>query len=259
MKSRLVLHLATAAGLLALAACSDSTSPSASLIDQTTLTTDMASSAGDAVAADVQGMGLAETAGGLATPVAMAPASVTGDSLTWSFTKTCFDSTGTSTACGTAAVRKVATHWTFAGFRDDTAENGAVFTGDVTRSAYDTLTRNFTGSTEVSRTHDGNSAGSDTSSFVGPNVTRTYAEAGTDSIDAVVFNLPRSQFRDPVSGTVVRNVSIHATFKSATRSDTTDVTKRVEVDFNGTIVATLKIDGKTCDLNLLTHRVSNCQ
>lgn len=250
-----LLRLSAAAGLVLLAACSkDTTSPS--LINQATLTTDVASSAGDAIATDVAGMGLAEAGVGLAAPVMPAPQT---DSLTWSFTRTCFDSTGTSVTCGTAAVRKVATHWSFAGFRDDTAENGAVFTGTVKRAAYDTLTRNFTGTTEVSRTHEGNSAGSDTSSFVGPNVTRTYDEAGTDSVDAVVFNVPRSQFPYPASGSIIRNVSIHATFVSATTSQTTDVTKRVEVTFNGTIVATLKIDGKTCDLNLSTHRVSNCQ
>jgi hypothetical protein len=258
MRTITLLRLSTAAGLVFFAACSkDTTSPS--LIDQTTLTTDVASSAGDAIATDVNGLTLAEASGGLAAQIMRAPASVTGDSLSWSFTKTCFDSTGAGTACGTAAVRKIAVHWTFTGFRDDTAENGAVFTGDVARSAYDTLTRNFTGSTEVSRTHDGNSVGSDTSSFVGPNVTRTYNEAGTDSVDAVTFNVPRSQFLYPASGRIIRNVSAEATFKSATETQTTNVAKRVEVDFNGTVVATLKVDGKTCDLNLMTHRVSNCQ
>jgi hypothetical protein len=37
------------------------------------------------------------------------------------------------------------------------------------------------------------------------------------------------------------------------------VTKRIEVDFNGTGNVTLLIDGKTCNLNLLTRHVSNCQ
>ncbi len=254
MRTVNLLRLSAAAGLVLLAACSkDTTSPS--LIDQATLTSDVASSSGDAIATDVFALNLAETGGGLAAAVMPAPMS---DSLTWTFTRTCFDSTGTSIACGTAGVRKIATHFTFAGFRNDTALDGAIFTGTVRRSAYDTLTRNFTGGTEVSRTHDGNSAGSDTSSFVGPNVTRTYDEAGNDSVDAVTFNVPRSQFLYPASGTIIRNVAIHATFKSATETQTTDITKRVEVDFNGTVVATLKIDGKTCDLNLMTRHVSNC-
>ena len=257
MRTTNLLRLSAAAGLVLFAACSkDTTAPS--LIDQSTLTTDVASSAGDAIATDVNALNLEESWAALAAP-APAPASVMGDSLTWSYTRTCFDSTGAGVACGTSAVRKVAVHWTFAGMRNDTAENGAVFTGHVARSAFDTLFRNFTGATEVSRTHDGVNAGSDTSSFVGPLVTRTYDEAGNDSVEAVTFNLPRSSFPYPASGRIVRNVSAQATFKNATESQTTDVVKRVEVDFNGTIVATLKVDSRTCDLNLLTHRVSNCR
>jgi hypothetical protein len=260
MRSLSTLRLATAAGLLGLAACSnDSTSP-ASLVDQTTLTTDVASSAGDAVALDVYTLSTNEGFAGLTAPIAMAPAAVTGDSIVYSRTRTCYDSTGTSTACGTSAVRTAVLHVTFAGFRTDTAENGAIFTGDVTRTSLDTLFRKYTSGVETSRVHDGVSTGSDTSSFVGPNVTRTYQEAGSDSVEAVTYNLPRINNPWPVSGKVVRNVSLHATFSNATRSSTTTVTKRIEVDFppdnQGNVV--LKIDSQTCNLNLVTHHVSNC-
>ena len=260
MRSRTVFHLAVAAGLLGLAACSESTSP-ASLVDQTTLTSDMASSSGDAIATDVDAMLGNETYASFAAPIQRAPAAVTGDSLIWSRSRTCFDSTGTTTPCGTSLVRKAVVHWSFAGFRNDTAANGAVFTGSITRAADDTLFRNYTSGTETSRTHDGVAVGSDTSSFVGPNVTRTYDEAGSDSVDAVTFNLPRITNPWPVSGKIVRNVSIHATFKSATRTSTTDVVKRVEVDFppDNEANVVLKIDGKTCTLNLFNHRVTNCQ
>lgn len=263
MRSRAVFRLATAAGLLGLWACSESTSP-ASLVDQATLTTDVASSSGDAIALDVSTLTGNESAVSLAvSPVPAAPAGEAGqDSIVWTRSRTCFDSTGTSVACAPLSnVRKIVTHWSFIGVRDDTAENGAVFTGNVNRVADDTLFRNFTAGTETSRTHDGVAAGSDTSSFVGPNVTRTYDEAGNDSVNAVTWNVPRFNNPFPVSGKIVRNVSIHATFASATRSSTTDVTKRVEVDFpadaQGNVV--LKIDNKTCNLNLVTRRVSNCQ
>jgi hypothetical protein len=260
MKRRIVVQLAVAAGLLGLAACSESTSP-ASLVDQTTLTSDVASSAGDAIATDVFALTGNEISASLTAPIEAAPASVSGDSIIWTRSRTCFDSTGTSTPCGTALVRKAVVHWSFAGFRNDTAANGAVFTGDVTRVADDTLFRNYTSGTETSRTHDGVAVGSDTSSFVGPNVTRTYEEAGSDSVDAVTFNLPRVTNPWPISGKIIRNVAVHATFKSASRSSTTDVVKRIEVDFppdnQGNVV--LKIDGKTCNLNLVNHHVSNCQ
>ncbi len=263
MKNRAVLRLAVAAGLLGLSACSDSTSPS--LIDQTTLTTDIASSSGDAVAVDVSTMSGNETAASLAaSPVAGAPASELGaagtDSVVYVRSRTCFDSTGTTVNCvPLSAVRKIVTHVSLFDIRSDTAENGAVFSGDLNRVADDTLFRNFTAGTETSRTHDGVAAGSDTTSFVGPNLTRTYDEAGTDSVEAVTWQLPRSSNPWPDSGKIVRNVAVHATFASATKSQTTNVTKRVEVDFNGTETVNLLIDGKTCTLDLKTRRVSNCQ
>jgi len=259
MTSRTVLRLTTAAGLIVLAACNDNTSPS--LVDQTTLTTDVASSSGDAIATDVSAISANEAFASFAAPVQPSPAAVTGDSIIYTRSRTCYDSTGTTTPCGTSLVRKAVVQWSFAGFRDDTAANGAVFTGDVTRSANDTLFRNYTGATETSRTHDGVAVGSDTSSFVGPNVTRTYQESGIDSVDAVTFDLPRVTNPWPVSGKIIRNVSVHATFQNANRSSSTTVTKRVEVDFppdnQGNVV--LKIDNKTCNLNLVNHHVSSCQ
>ena len=263
MKSRTVVHLAAAAGLLALAACSESTSPSASLVDQTTLTSDIASSSGDAIAADAYTISTNEGFAGLSSPVVEGSPNAVNDSVSYSFTRTrsCFDGTGAPVTCGTSAVRTAVVHVLFSWFRDDTAANGAVFTGAINRAADDTLFRNYTGSTETSRTHDGVSTGSDTTSFIGPNVTRLYQESGSDSVEAVTFNLPRSTNPWPISGKIVRNVSVHATFTSATRSSTTDVTKRVEVNFppdgQGNVV--LKIDTKTCNLNLVTHHVSNCQ
>jgi len=255
MRSRTVLRLATAAGLIGLCACSDSTSPSASLVDQTTITSDVASSSGDAIAADVQTISTNESFAGLA-----AASAVSGDSISYTRTRTCFDSTGTSVTCGTSGVRKAVLFVSFSWSRNDVAANGATFTGNVNRVANDTLFRNFTGATETSRTHDGNSLGSDTTTFSGPNVTRTYAEAGTDSVEAVTYDLPRASNPFPVSGKIVRNVSVHATFQNATRADTSDVTRRVEVDFppdnQGNVVLT--INGKTCNLNLVTRRVTNC-
>ena len=262
MKGHRILSLAAAAGLLGLWACSsDSTSP-ATVVDQSVLTTDVASSSGDAIALDVFALNLNETAVLLTSPAETAPTNVAGDSIVWQRSRTCFDSTGTTVSClPLSNVRKVVTHWSFTGIRNDTAENGAVFSGDLTRVADDTLFRNFTSGAEISRTHDGVTIGSDTSSFVGPNLTRTYAEAGTDSVDAVTWNVPRFNNPFPVSGKIVRRVSLHATFTNATRSSTTDVNKRIEVDFpadaQGNVV--LKIDARTCNLNLVTRRVSNCQ
>ncbi len=264
MRSRTALRLAAAAGLLGLCACSESTAP-ASLIDQTTLTTDVASSSGDAIALDVSAIRGNDSTATLSAPAiagaSLGESGVLGqDSVIYVRSRTCFDATGTTVNCvPLSAVRKIATHWSFTGFRNDTAENGATFSGNLHRVADDTLTRNFTGASETSRTHGGVANGSDTTSFVGPSVTRTHDETGSDSVEAVTWNLPRASNLYPASGKVVRWVAVHATFTNANRSQTTDVTKRIEVDFNGTVNVTLLIDGKTCNLNLLTRHVSNCQ
>jgi hypothetical protein len=266
MTTRNLMCLSAAAGLMLMAAaCSnDATSPkvttSTSLIDQTTLTNDVASSAGDAIALDVSSVVGNETAANLSGS-AGAPAA-TSDSVSYTRNRTCFDSTGTAIACRPLTdVREIVTVWSFTGVRSGTTQNGATFSGNISRAAVDTLFRNFTDTTETSRTHDGVVTGSDTVSFVGPDVTRTHDESAVDSVEAVTWNVPRYNNPFPISGKIVRNVSVHATFTSATKSQTTDVQKRVEVDFpadaQGNVV--LKIDNKTCNLNLVTHHVSNCQ
>lgn len=265
MRPRNLICLSAAVGLTLLAAaCSNNvTSPkvatSTSLIDQTTLTNDVASSAGDAIALDVSSIVGNETAANLG---GSAPAAATTDSTSYTRSRTCFDSSGAAVACRPLSnVREIVTVWSFNGVRSGTTENGATFSGTMSRAAVDTLFRNFTDTTETSRTHDGVVTGSDTVTFVGPNVTRTHDQSAVDSVEAVTWNVPRYNNPFPISGKIVRNVSVHATYTSATRSDTTDVQKRVEVDFpadaQGNVV--LKIDNKTCNLNLVTHHVSNCQ
>jgi hypothetical protein len=267
MTTRNLMCLSAAAGLMLMAAaCSnDATSPkvttSTSLIDQTTLTNDVASSAGDAIALDVSSIVGNETAANLGGS-AGAPAAATTDSTSYTRSRTCFDASGTAVACRPLSnVREIVTVWSFEGVRSGTTDNGATFSGDMTRAAVDTLFRNFTDTTETSRTHDGVVTGTDTVTFVGPNVTRTHDQSAVDSVEAVTWNVPRYNNPFPVSGKIVRNVSVHATYTSATRSDTTDVQKRVEVDFpadaQGNVV--LKIDDKTCNLNLVTRHVSDCQ
>ena len=54
--------------------------------------------------------------------------------------------------------------------------------------------------------------------------------------------------------------SIHATFTKGSLSESRDVVRTVEVDFpadaQGNVV--LKVNGKTCNLNLVHHKVTAC-
>mgnify|MGYP006197467337 CR=1 FL=1 len=74
---------------------------------------------------------------------------------------------------------------------------------DVHRVLDDTLVRNFTGDSEVSRTHTALATGNDTSTFSGESFSRVISEATIDSVNAVTWNVPRANNPFPVSGSIV--------------------------------------------------------
>jgi hypothetical protein len=265
--SRKVLQLMMAAGLVGLSACKETTSPAA-LFDTATVTADVAQSAGDAAATIVETLNGNQVAAALPSPPATPfNLSSAANALSTTRSRTCYDGSGVVVAGCTpmSSVRKIATHVTLDGSRSgsNSTTGGATVTwsGAVHRVADDTLTRNFTSTTETSRTHSGAAVSHDTTTFSNGTVSRTHDEAAHDSVKAVTYNLPRSSNPWPVSGSIVRVDSVHATFTNPTQSVTRDVVKTVEVDFpadaQGNVV--LKIDGKTCNLNLVTHAVTNCK
>jgi len=261
------LHLVTAAGLVGLGACKETTSPAASLVNDSTITADVANSSGDAMATDVATLLTNETSAALAAPPAQG---LFGPerSTSWSGSRTCYDSTGTVVAgCSPmSSVRKIITNFSLSGSRTDTNSTTGgstlIFSGAVHRTGTDTLTRIFTGTTETSRTHSGLQTSHDTTAFSnsGTSVSRTNDESAADSVRGVTWDLPHSTNPFPVSGYIVRVDTVHATFTSATKSQSTTEVKYVKITFppdsQGNV--TLTIDNKTCTLNLVTHKVVNC-
>jgi hypothetical protein len=262
MKRASVMHLVLAAGLMGLAACEKSTAP-ASLVDEALVTADVAQSAGDAIANDVAILIGNEVNAALpAAGISFDLFGVRADSLSTTRTRTCYDGADAVVAnCGPATTRRIVFHVSVFGTR-----SGTNFTAVVRRVRDWTVTRNFDTAVqpaEVSRTHDGVGTSADTTTHTNPTtaITRTHAESSTDSTIAVTFNLPRASNPWPVSGMMVKRVSIHSTFQGPNRTDSRDFQKRVEVDFpadaQGNVV--MKVNEKTCNLNLVTHAVTNCQ
>ena len=266
---RNMLHLAVAAGFLGLAACKESTSPAAALYNDSTVTADVAASAGDARATMVIGMGGNESTAGMAPGVvSLGMAGLASD---YSRSRSCYDSTGAVVAgCSPlSSVRKIITTATLNTTRNDTASTlgGATitFSGGVHRAWSDTLFRNFTSGSETSRTHSGLQTAFDTTTFgragVVDTVMRTHDEAASDSVRGVTWNVPRISNPFPVSGYVVRIDTVHARFTNGTTSTSRTVIKTIKITFpadaQGNV--TLTIDNKTCNLNLVTRRVTNCQ
>jgi hypothetical protein len=265
--NRKLLHLAMATSLVGLAACKESTSAPTALFDNVTVTTDVAQSAGDAAATTVETVLGNEAAAALPSPPAPAFDLFGGPSFTYTRSRTCYDGSGAVVAGCTpmSSVRKIVTHVTVDGNRSGTNSTAGAATvnwsGAVHRVADDTATRNFTNTTETSRTHSAAGTAHDTTTFSNGTVSRTHVEAAHDAVKALTWNLPRSSNPYPVSGSIVRLDSLHTTFVKGTQTETRDLVKSVEVDFpadaQGNVV--LKIDGKTCNLNLVTHAVTNCK
>jgi hypothetical protein len=264
---RNMLHLAVAAGLLGLAACKENTSPAASLFNDSTVTADVAASSGDAMATVVTGMAGNETSVGMAAPAI--GFSIAGNLADYgNRNRTCYDSTGAVVAACSplSSVRKIITTASLNTTRTDTnsVTGGAttILSGAVHRVWTDTLFRNFTSGTETSRTHSGLQASHDTTTFSnsGTSVSRTHDESAVDSARGVTWNLPRSSNPFPVSGYIVRVDTVHATFTNATTSSSKTEVKVVKITFpadsQGNV--TLTIDDKSCTLNLVTHKVTNC-
>lgn len=266
---RNMLHLAVAAGLLGLAACKENTAPVASLVDEAAVTSDVAASSGDAIATMVKGMSDNETTAGMAAPAI--GLSLLGNNADFNRSRTCYDSTGVVVAgCSPlSSVRMIVTTATLNTTRTDTTTTtgGATFafSGAVHRSATDTIFRNFVSGSETSRTHSGLQTSHDSTAFgkttPSDTVSRTEDEAAIDSVRGVTWNLPRLSNPFPVSGYIVRTDTVHVMFTSPTRSQSKTEIKTVKITFppidaQGNV--TLTIDDKSCNLNLVTHRVSNC-
>jgi hypothetical protein len=255
----------TLAAAVAIAACNDSLGPD--LYDDSSVTADIAASAGDAIAAAIEGMTANEAAGALPGIVAANLVGPTASAVTFDRTRTCYNADGDVVAqCSPmSSVRKIVTHVEIDGNRSGTRTgsngNTVTWSGAVHRVSNDTLVRNFNGATEVSRTHSDLTTGNDTTNFSDGTLTRLVAEATTDSIKSVTWNLPRANNPFPVSGSIVRRATVHVVVTRANRTETRDVTRRITVTFpadaQGNVVLT--VNDKTCNLNLVTHVVSGCQ
>jgi hypothetical protein len=265
--ARFLAPLAIAVAAVSFAACGDEPTDAASaLFNDSTVTLDVAASAGDAIAFALGTMaGDETTAGGEAELGGGASASLAAEP-NITRTRTCYDANGTVVAncIPFASVRKIVTHATITGSRSGSrsTEGGptSTWTGSVHRESNDTTVRTFNGTTEVSRTHTDLIVGHDTTVFTEGDMTRIASESARDSVKAIKFNLPRSTNPYPVSGSVVRVDTVKVSITKGSATFSKSIVRTVEVDFpadaQGNVV--LKVNAKTCNLNLVTKVVSGC-
>lgn len=267
MKPFRMSHLAALVVLAGAAAC-ENMSPESRLVSDDVITADVANSSGDAIASVVETMMANETVAGLSNASEDVQQAVTSNTLTFERSRTCYDAANAvvNNCQPLSSVRKIVTHVDIDGSRTyrETEDSPPIWTGVVHRLLDDTVTRNYNTAAqpaEISRTHSSVGLGDDTTTFNGERVHKVMSESTRDSVKAVTWNLPRSQNPFPVSGSIVRVVSVKVTATSDNGTATREGTRRIQVSFpadaQGNVV--LQINDKTCNLNLVTHVVSNCQ
>jgi hypothetical protein len=246
--NRLAFALVAAVAIAGFVACKDALGP----LDQD-LAADIAASAGDAIAADVNEAIGNEVFGGFMAPdVAASPAA---DSITNTFsavrTRTCYNSQGAVVTCGAGTTSMKVT------LTLDGTRTGPNFTGAVHRNRTDSISGLGQGST--SRVHNGRGTSNDTTEFSREGNTRKFAESSNDSIINLTFTLPRSSNPWPTAGQIIRNVNATITI-TGTINETRSISRRVVVTFpadaQGNV--SIQVGTMTCNLNLVTHRVTNC-
>lgn len=252
MKGKQLVHLAlVGVAAVAFAACDDATQPS--VLSDASLERDLAASSGDAIATEVLNLLGNEVFSGLPGAPSFGLFGLNPPDLTVSRTRTCYDAQGNvQSQCDQLTTASMRIQVTIGGTRI-----GDRFTAAVHRSR--DLTISGLLGQETSRTHDGVGTSNDTVTFTGDSLTRLAAESAVDSVIAVVFNLPRATNPWPVSGRIVRVVNATITV-TGVRNETRTISRRIEVifppDAQGNVP--IRVGEKTCTLNLVTRRVTNC-
>jgi hypothetical protein len=266
VKRNTLVYLGLIAAAASFTACSDAASPNGEVVTDAQINADVAAASGEAIATDIAELIANENFAGLpaaASPVDLFPSPRV---ITVNRTRTCYGGGGVAqAACNATTTDSVRLTVTMDGSfsRNNTTPHGTESMNVALHRAR-ALTISGLAGTETSRTHDGAGSGSDTTQFSGTNDStsrsRTMTSAGTDSVQNIVFNLPRSSNPWPVSGKIIRNVAGKVTVVGGPRPGERTFSRRIEVTFpadaQGNV--SIKVNDKTCTLNLTTRVVANC-
>lgn len=284
-RSFLTYALGATALALGVAACSGSTTSPGLTVSNTEMTQTVTSDAGDAIANSVDFMVADEAASGASASLVTGAPGVSANlgaavqASTASANCSGPDSNGWYTCQDTTfrglAITRMLRFWEGTNYglwwsaSTDSINHIATVAGSYTQGWFpfrtvwvnraDTATMIVDRSTSPVQ-HSWNRLGyrQDSTQVVKANVTKSWHYTAYDTASAVAFDMPRSQYPWPQSGTIVHNMTVVVDAHSATQSFTKTVQRRAMVTFNGTQDVTLQVGGVSCTLDLLTHQVSNC-
>ena len=259
MKRSMLKHLGVLAAAAAFAGCSESTNPVVTTVSDAQVAADIANTTGEAMATDVSEL--------VTDDIALPAPSFNLDNppgVSVTRTRVCYGGGVVQAACNATTTDSV--HLTLqidgSASRTNVTPHG---TESMTAAFHRSRAVSITGltGTETSRTHNAVGSGSDTTTFSGTadstSRSRTLTTAGTDSVVGLVFTLPHSSNPWPTAGTIIRNVSGKVVITGPNAGERT-FTRRVVVTFpadaQGNV--SIQINAKSCQLNLVTHAVTNC-
>ena len=268
--SRRPVRALAVAGLIAIAACSDSTAPD-DVISDATVSEDVAASVGTVAAMDVAWMRGDMTVAGLggATSASLvaaggAGAQAIGDHCDYQVepklwlcmaerengidverTIQFFTGNQPTMAYDAAATDSIKVHASVSG----TIQRPS---GTITiANTRDAVISGLAG-TETSRTVTGTGVHNETSAFSGDRGTRTYTGTVANQILSVVFPVGGGY---PLSGSLVHDVNATVT-RSGASSVTRTVSRHAVVTFNGTATVPLTVGTLSCTLQLDTRAIT---
>lgn len=240
---------AAATAILLVAACSDSPNQPADTADDAQLDLDVAAYAAEATIADI-GLMTFEADGIMQSPSAVGPMTGHLGNLTVSREVTFFGETGDS-MLGYDPLLTASIHVLFSmeGTITHTGDRGTVTT--LVSRERDITISGLLGE-ETQRTFDGTGSASKNRSIISDeHGERTLDFSSTTVIDLVVIPVPRGSGW-PLSGTITRNVTVEVI---SGLGDLRTHERTVVIEFNGTNLVPITINGRTLTLDLETREI----
>jgi hypothetical protein len=137
---------------------------------------------------------------------------------------------------------------------DGSVSKDTTFTG-VRHSVRDLTVSGFLGDTRI---WNGFGSSADTNTHKEARSTRTYTGLAVDTVKAVTFAAERSINPYPLSGVAIRVVN-YTVVSTGKQTETTTVSRRIVVTFNGTADVPITLGDYSCTLHLDTKKVDGCK
>ena len=251
----------TATVLALAAACTDSTAPTARIGDRD-VTNDVAVDANEATALDVEQFGFDEVFAGVATAFPRPPACTYSALVERFLCPTVVTPRGITVQRSFAVYAGGASQTAYDPVKTDSINFQAFRTGTVSapaRTVWINHTRNVTVSglagAETERIWNGTGVRSDSGHFASNGVTRRTRFGSVDRISGVAFAVPRSANPFPLRGTITHDVTVTSLTSGPSGERTRSSVRHVEITFNGTRTARMRIGTVSCTIDLVTRAV----